>query len=1265
MYFFSSTVGVVPDAFRPGEYYTISIQCDSSDVLFRVYVSDSATEVGNVYYTAVKGSPKTFTISDTTKTLFFSLLVNTGKTIDCDVRCQIEYGKTVTEWETPVDNAYTTQLGNTYYGGSLDVATGVMTVNVAIKIFDGTESWILSEPVGDFAVLYNSSSLYPNRTIPRQAVCTHFNFTTDMTSAEAGFGIFETSYGGFFKYPNSSTTASEFKAFIASQYANGTPVTVCYNVEPFTIQLTPTQIKSLPALDKYKPRINTAYTDQEAVQVGYQRYHDESNSITGKANDSEVVHKAGEETITGVKLFQNNNTASDSSIFVKSSSIVKGTPTVSDKSAGVCFADSTSNNPNTTGRLASVVYHSPTSENSEYYVHLRCNDYYGAGDSILRVGYDGDNVPYATAPETSDNRDDSADIITRGYMDASEWNWQKSKKAGAVTFKPVPESDLEPVVDFIFTETPPAEGNKGPENPSTITGVSSINLIRTNTNLLLKNPAESKNFASIAFTCNGDGSYTANGTANGGFSTRDTVGSFRWNLRNLPNGTYILKFKEGLPAIKIGATITRGGTTGYPGFASETNTIHLYEDTTYYMLYFYGAEGTSYSNATTHPYLVMEGTDTVFEVPQDDTYAISLGNTYYGGSLDVATGVMTVTYEVHEFSGSTAINNIDQRDNGLTTFGFRFTSQIQDITTVNNSSACTHFLQTSDYTSGVDGYHFSKIRLYIDSTTIHTEADFSAWLADQKTAGTPVTVVFPLETPFTVQLTPAQIRSLPALDKYEPRINTVYTDQEAVRVGYQRCAGNTFYNTLRIFKSVESIDGTVNDCIRGKMGYDDVWRIGAGATALDSGFLEIATGDNGTEPIYVSQYYGGNVDFTALRRRVTLLDSAGNSVFPGHITSEVGYRAVNKDNVVISANDLYVDLAGVVSTYYTSSNSNTKITDVPTNVSLMLESKTVRRPTASDYHIKQFCYAANSDISYRYCSNGTWSAWKQFAFVQDVVTLATNQEITGTKYFTYGPIAKSTSIDVTNDSTTQDFWRSFWFCDKNNQDIVTQSIHYAADRSFSLRMYDKSGSQYWIMFWSLAHDGSNHYVTCGGDFKPTSPNNYTLGTASYKWKEIWCTQSSINSSSDERIKSNIKLIPDNVLDAWENVNWIEFQYNDAISEKGENARLHTGLIAQRVASAFKQADVQIDKYGFYLYDKWDSEEASFDENGKEVRPAIKAGDAYGIRYTEALCMEAAYQRRRAERAEKRISDLENNFKELMKEFINMKNEFDEMKRQMK
>ena len=69
--------------------------------------------------------------------------------------------------------------------------------------------------------------------------------------------------------------------------------------------------------------------------------------------------------------------------------------------------------------------------------------------------------------------------------------------------------------------------------------------------------------------------------------------------------------------------------------------------------------------------------------------------------------------------------------------------------------------------------------------------------------------------------------------------------------------------------------------LAGTMAANDKWRIiGSGAT--DVGELEIATADNGEEPIVFRQYSG---DFSSVTRTLTLLNSTGNSTFPGQITA--------------------------------------------------------------------------------------------------------------------------------------------------------------------------------------------------------------------------------------------------------------------------------------------------------------------------------------------------------------------------------------------
>ena len=140
----------------------------------------------------------------------------------------------------------------------------------------------------------------------------------------------------------------------------------------------------------------------------------------------------------------------------------------------------------------------------------------------------------------------------------------------------------------------------------------------------------------------------------------------------------------------------------------------------------------------------------------------------------------------------------------------------------------------------------------------------------------------------------------------------------------------------------------------------------------------------------------------------------------------------------------------------------------------------------------------------------------------------------------------------------------------------------------------------------------------------------------YKWQQLVASTTTI-ATSDERYKSNIKAIPDTILDAWGGVQWRQYQFNDAIKEKGESkARLHTGVIAQHVSGAFAEKGIDITRYGLFCHDEWPAEPEEKDDLGNVVAPAHEASDDFAIRYEEALCMEAAYQRRRADRIESEL-----------------------------
>lgn len=148
----------------------------------------------------------------------------------------------------------------------------------------------------------------------------------------------------------------------------------------------------------------------------------------------------------------------------------------------------------------------------------------------------------------------------------------------------------------------------------------------------------------------------------------------------------------------------------------------------------------------------------------------------------------------------------------------------------------------------------------------------------------------------------------------------------------------------------------------------------------------------------------------------------------------------------------------------------------------------------------------------------------------------------------------------------------------------------------------------------------------------------------------------IQVSSDERIKTPLAAVPDDVLDAWGAVEWGQFQYLEAVAEKGGAARLHLGLIAQRVRAAFEARGLDACAYGILCHEVRPAvderqtvvdAEAYVDEQGVEHPAATHvetwhedAVDLWMVRYAEAQAMEAAYQRRRADRLEARLAALE-------------------------
>ena len=266
----------------------------------------------------------------------------------------------------------------------------------------------------------------------------------------------------------------------------------------------------------------------------------------------------------------------------------------------------------------------------------------------------------------------------------------------------------------------------------------------------------------------------------------------------------------------------------------------------------------------------------------------------------------------------------------------------------------------------------------------------------------------------------------------------------------------------------------------------------------------------------------------------------------------------------------------------------------------------------------------------------------------EVVKLTGDQDILGAKTF-LGTFTvsgaeiflQSTSLDVSSrpSSTINKYFRCI---DKNRWSANIIQFHNTSN-STTIRLMCRTYTDTSTSDSSLPHVEFLNYNPASGtpsmEFRPSS-SSITLGASNAKWGQIYSTSSTI-STSDARLKTMPESIPDSVLDAWEKINFVQFKMLDSVEKKGsKKARLHSGLVAQDIEEAFKSRGLDAGAYGLFCWDEWEARPEERDENGVVVEAARPAGDEYSLRYEEALCMEAACQRRRADRLEKRIAALE-------------------------
>ena len=143
---------------------------------------------------------------------------------------------TASDYEAYQGNTYTVTWEDEVFGGDFNFIDGKGNGNRNNAVFDGTEY------VAAYGNLYVVAKTFPNGTgTYLNFLCSHAPVASYVNYANASKNTFQftASYFGV-------STVEEFKAFLAEQYANGTPVTINYPLDTSTeFEVTPTPISAL------------------------------------------------------------------------------------------------------------------------------------------------------------------------------------------------------------------------------------------------------------------------------------------------------------------------------------------------------------------------------------------------------------------------------------------------------------------------------------------------------------------------------------------------------------------------------------------------------------------------------------------------------------------------------------------------------------------------------------------------------------------------------------------------------------------------------------------------------------------------------------------------------------------------------------------------------------------------------------------------------------------------------------------------------------
>lgn len=317
-------------------------------------------------------------------------------------------------------------------------------------------------------------------------------------------------------------------------------------------------------------------------------------------------------------------------------------------------------------------------------------------------------------------------------------------------------------------------GDPSPDNVRPISGWDAVEVTRSGKNLLDTSNAETVTRNGVSFVRNSDGSITASGTSTADWQNKLFSGY-------LPSGSYAL---SGGISSSVRLRLGQGSQNTLIGHDSGSGLSFTLTEETLINVNIRFANGAD-ANVTIYPMIRLASeTDATWESYTSQTYTTDLDTTRYGGTLDMVSGVLTLTHLYADLGDLTwtAYGNVTEFG------GLFFTDTIK--TTIAHVDKTKIYTQCSAYNS-VPNTQSNKIGgalEFPDSGMRVRNSDGRIFVRDDrysasdgaafKTAVDGVQLVYELATPRTVRLSPTEITSLFG-------DNNLWADSGSVSVTYR------------------------------------------------------------------------------------------------------------------------------------------------------------------------------------------------------------------------------------------------------------------------------------------------------------------------------------------------------------------------------------------------------------------------------------------------------------------------------------------------